>query len=239
MGFGGMKRGVKILVLAIVAGLIVFAWLQYRARIEAERNLGLDAARIVSSEFSKRADLRVATLRGQVVAGGSDKGLFGILPSEQVTALPYTVEYFLDLSKTGPRSYRWDPGSMTLVVDIPDVTVGTPNINEAAGTTRQKGVFISRKAARELARQTSIRAAAKSRQEAEKPENLNKARENARAEVARMAQGPLTAAGLKDVRIAVRFPWEPKDRSALPVEQWDSSRAVEDVLREKREGRTP
>jgi len=227
------KRG-RILLVAIMLGLMVFAWLQYRARHEAERSLGLDAARIISAEFSKRADLRVATLRGKVLASGNDKGFLGVLPSQQITSLPYTVEYYVDLAKVGGRSYRWDPGSRTLTVDIPDVTVGTPNVNEAAAVSDQKGVFISRRAALELARQTSIRAAAKSRQEAEKPENMAKARESARAQVAKLAEAPLAATGRQGVRIAVSFPWEPKDPSAVPVEQWDRSRRMEDVLDERK-----
>jgi hypothetical protein len=234
-----MTKARGIIIGAIVAALIAFAWFQYRARVEAERSLGLDAARIVSAEFSRRADLRVATLRGTVVAGGTDKGFMGVVPSSRTTALPFTVEYYLNLSRVGERSYRWDAASRTLAVDIPDVTAGTPNINEAAGATDQKGLFISRRAALELARQTSMRAAAKSRQEAEKPENLAKARGSARAQVAKMAEAPLRAAGLEDVRVAVSFPWEPKNRSAAPIEQWDRSRAVEDVLNERKQARTP
>lgn len=234
-----LNKRVLLAALAIAALLLAFAWSQYAARREAERSLGLDAARIVSSQFSGRSDLRVGTLRGELVASGSDKGLLGLLPSEQVTALPYSVDYYLKLSEIDQRSYRWDAKAKTLTVDVPDVKVGPPNIQEAAAQSRQKGLFISRRASLELARQVSQRAAAKSRQEALKPENLNRARENARAEIARMSGQPLAAAGLGEVRVAVRFPWEPRDGSAVSVERWDQSRPMEEVLRERREQRRP
>jgi hypothetical protein len=226
-------------ILAVAAVLLIFAWTQYSARKEAERSLGLDAARIVSAQFSTKADLRVGTLRGELVASGKDKGLLGLLPSEQVTALPYTVDYYLKLSELDQRAYRWDAQSKTLTIDVPDVTVAPPNIQEAAAQSQQKGLFISRRAAQELARQVSQRAAAKSRQEALKPENLNRARENARAEIARMSGQPLAAAGLANVRVAVRYPWEPRSPSAAPVERWDQSRAMEEVLKERREQGKP
>ena len=69
-------------------------------------------------------------------------------------------------------------------------------------------------------------------QEARRPEHLNKARENARAVLTRMASGPLAAAGIDDVRVAVSFPWEPKSATGNG-EQMDRSRRIEDVLQER------
>ncbi len=147
--------------------------------------------------------------------------------------VPYSVDYFVDASKLGPRSYRWEPETKTLTIDIPDVTLGEPNIDEARGVSKQRGWFISRRAALELARQVAQRATLQSRTEAKKPEHLNPARENARNVMANIAAGPLKAAGVDDVRVAVSFPWEPKDYSQRVSEQWDVSRRVEDVLDER------
>jgi hypothetical protein len=49
-----------------------------------------------------------------------------------------------------------------------------------------------------------------------------------------MAQGPLEAAGLNAVQVAVEFPWETGDKAA--TEQMDRSRPVEEVLEERRAG---
>jgi len=227
----GMRRRnlpLLVLVVAALAGLAFYAWSQREARVEAEQTLGLDASRLLAEHFSKRGDIRVATLSGNVVARGEDEGFMGLTRSQQTTRLPFTVDYFIDTGRMEPSSYRWDEETRTLTIDIPDVEVARPNIDEAAGQTQQQGVYISRRASLDLARQTSERAAARSKQAAERPENLNRARENARAVVARMAQGPLEAAGLDDVRVAVSFPWEPKGQS--DGERWDESRRIEDVL---------
>jgi hypothetical protein len=47
-----------------------------------------------------------------------------------------------------------------------------------------------------------------------------------------MAQGPLAAAGLGEVKVAVKFPWESGDKAA--AERWDQSRRPEEVLEERR-----
>lgn len=213
---------------AALAALAFYAWSQREARVEAERQIGLDASRVLAEHFSRRGDIRVATLSGKVIARAEDEGFLGVVPSEQTTTLPFTVDYFIDASRMGQNSYRWDEETKTLTIDIPDVKVAKPNIDETAGRTEQEGVYISRRASLDLARQTSQRAAARSVKAAQRPENLNRARENARAVVRRMAEGPLAAAGLDDVRVAVSFPWEPKQPSDR--ERWDESRRVEDVL---------
>jgi len=233
MEHGPVNRSVAILVLAVVALLGLFAWSQYRARMEAERTLGLEASRVVAEHFSKAAAVKVGTLSGRTVAKGTNEGFLGLVKSEQTTTIPFTVDYFVDVTRIDKGSYRWNPERKTLTVDIPDVTVAKPNIDETSARSRQSGLYISRQASLDLARQTSERAAARSREAAQKAENMQKARENAKAVVARMAQGPLAAAGLGEVRVEVSFPWERKDRS-VPMERWDQSRRMEDVLEERK-----
>lgn len=238
METGGMSRRTIIVVAVIIAAVLgAFAWSQYSAREEAERTLGLDASRVLSEHFSRAAAVKVATLSGDVIARGEDEGFLGIVPSEQRTRTPYTVDYFVDIARMGPRSYRWDEASRTITIDIPDVTTGKPNIDETQARSQQKGIFISRRAALELSRQASQRAAAASNQTARKAEHMDKARANAREVISRMATGPLAAAGLDDVRVAVRFPWEPKASTNSSSEQWDRSRRAEDVLRERQKTR--
>lgn len=230
----GMKKSLMIVLVAVVALLGLFAWSQYRARIEAERTLGLDASRVVAAHFSKAAAVKVGTLSGKTVAKGTNEGFLGLVKSEQTTTIPFTVDYFVDVTRVDERSYRWNPETKTLTVDIPDVTVAKPNIDETAARSKQSGLYISRGASLDLARQTSQRAAARSKEAAQKPENLQKARANAKAVVARMAQGPLAAAGLGEVRVEVSFPWERKNATDVPPERWDQSRRMEEVLEERK-----
>lgn len=228
-----MRTGAIALLAALVLLLGLFAWSQYSARIEAERTLGLDASRVVAEHFSRAAAIKVGTLSGRTVAKGTDPGFLGLIRSEQTTTIPFSVDYFVDVARLDQRSYRWDPETRTLSLEIPDVAIAPPNIDETAARTDQSGVYISRRASLELARQTSKRAAERSREAARKPENLEKARENARRVVAGMALGPLAAAGLGDVQVAVRFPWEAKAGDAAATEDWDRSRPIEEVLKER------
>ena len=225
-----MKRLLILGVLVLLAGAGLLIWSQREARLDAERQLGLDASRVVAESFSKAAEVKVGTLRGRVLARGEDQGLLGVVRSEQVTAMPFSVDYTVDLEALGPGAYRWDAERKLLTVSIPDVEVGQPNIDETRASSQQKGVFISRRAARELATQTSRRADLQSREAARKPEHLSRARENARAVIARLAQGPLAAAGMADVRVEVSFPWE---SAGQPGEQIDRSRRMQDVVDER------
>jgi hypothetical protein len=232
-----MKRIGLAALLVLVAALVIFAWSQRSARVEAERDLGFEASRVLAEKFSSAGDLRVATLSGRVVARGEDRGFMGMLPSEQRSTTPFSVDYFVDLSGLSSRNYRWDPATRTMTIDIPDVTVAPPNVDEARSVSQQKGIFISRRAALENAKEASARATAASKRAAEHPKHLEKARENARTAVTNLAAAPLAAAGLGDVRVAVSFPHEPKQPSAQPVERWDQSRHPKEVLDERQSAR--
>ena len=227
-----MRRPALYLLVGLLVAVALYAGWQSWQRQEAERRLGLDASRVVSESFSNAAEVKVGTLNGRIVARGEDRGFLGVLPSEQTTALPFSVDYFVDLDRIGQSDYSWDEETRTLTVAIPDVTVGKPNIDETAAASRQKGLYISRRASEELARQTSRHATARSMAAARTPERLAQARANARNVVARMAQAPLQAAGLGEVRVAVRYPWETGE-AAAPSERLDHSRPVEEVLKER------
>jgi len=232
-----MKRIAIAAILAIIAALAIYALTQRSARVEAERDLGFEASRVLAERFSAAGDLRVATLKGRVLARGEDKGFLGVLPAEQRMTTPFSVDYFVDLSQLNARSYRWDRETRTMTIDIPDVTVAEPNVDESRASTQQKGLFISRRAAAEMAKEASTRAAAASKQAAQNPKHLEKARASARTAVANLAAAPLAAAGLRDVRVAVSFPWEPKAPSEYPAERWDQSRDPKAVLDERQSAR--
>jgi hypothetical protein len=66
--------------------------------------------------------------------------------------------------------------------------------------------------------------------EAQKPEHLAKARDNARAAIASMLETPLDVAGLGDVKVVVRFP----EDGVRDGERWDVSPSIEEVLARRR-----
>lgn len=228
------RRGLALLLLvaAVLAAAAGYGWWQSRARSAAERQLGLDASRVLSEFFTGQAALKVGTLNGKVIARSEDRGAFGLLPSSQTFRAPYAVDYFVDMRRIGPAAYRWDAGTRTMTVEVPDVAPAAPNIDEARAVITQSGPFITRRAGLELARQASQRATLQAGETAKKNEHMKRARANARAVIGRLASAPLQAAQLGEVRVAVRFPWEPKP-VASDGERWDESRPVEDVLRER------
>ena len=70
--------------------------------------------------------------------------------------MPFSVDYFIDVSHIGPDDLEWNERTRTLIVNAPDVKPARPNVDEAARTlVRTNGMFVTRKAAEELSRRTS------------------------------------------------------------------------------------
>lgn len=227
-----MQRRATVIVAAValvlLAGVVVW-WATARAD-RAERQLGLDAARTLSETFAKARDLRVATLSGEVIARGSDPGFAKLLPTSMTVRYPYSVDYFLDLRSVDGSAYRWDVASRTMTVRLPDVAAARPNVDasggERVGTT---GVFMSRDAAQRLSTQAASRAALRAGEAAAKPEHLNRARASAREAMQALVATPLRAAGLGEVKVVVRYSWEPDGKGKAI--RWDESRSLEEVLK--------
>ena len=217
---------VAVIALIAAAG---FGWREHRLRRAAEANLPLTTARVLTEAFSGDASLRVARLTGRVASSSNDPGLANLLPSAQQISVGYSVDYFIDLHRLTPASYRWSAATRTMIVRLPDVTASAPNIDEANATVTQSGLFISRGAAQNLARQASARAGGAAMQRARSPEHMEQARAQARVAVSRLIAGPLNAAKLGDVTVVARYPWDgPEGGSRQP--RWDESTPLDVIL---------
>ena len=220
---------VGIAVLLIAAGTAI--WLANVRADRAERQLGLDAARTLSETFAKARDLRVATLTGEVIARGSDPGFAQLLPTTMTVRYPYSVDYFLDLRRIDSSAYRWDAATKTMTVRLPDVAVARPNIDAArAERIDTTGMFMSRDAAQRLNTQVAARAALRAQASAATRDHLDSARASARETMTSLVATPLRAAGLGEVKVVVRYPWE--SGGAGKAIRWDESRTAADVLSE-------
>ncbi len=213
-----------------IAGLVFgarYVWHRYSERYTVERDdTGAALTKIVAARFAGASALKVGTLNGIVQATASDVSGFGMLHSDKVVKAPFSVDYFIDVSKLGQRDLAWNAQSRTLVVDVPDVSVGAANVDEAARTVSEtRGLFVTRDAADRMARVVSRRAQTASATAAARPEHLALARQNARKALGDLLAAPLAAAGHGDVRIVLVFPWEGR-RSP---EHWDRSRNLDDV----------
>lgn len=192
-----------------------------------ERDNGVALSRIVSTAFANKSDLRVLQISGTVQSVASHDSSISMLDSSQVLKAPFTADYFVDVGQLGPGNYRYDPKSRTLTVTAPPVKAENINVDEAHRTlVETKGLFVSRSAGEELSQKTSANAEALVTREANRPENIARARDQARRDIAALLHTPLAAAGAGDVDVVVRFP----DEGGSSRERWDVSRSIADVL---------
>ena len=153
---------------------------------------------------------------------------FGLLKSDQVVKMPYSVDYFVDLSGLTARDLEWNAQTQTLIVNAPDVKPGKPNVDESRRTlVRTNGVFVTRQAGEELSRRASAHAQARAQASATSPERMAQAREYGRAAVAKIMAAPLGAMGYGDARVLVTFPPE---RRGDNRERWDVTTPINEVL---------
>lgn len=217
----------KFLVFVVVV-LTAFGWWQYRQAEAARNQLGLDASRVLSAVFTQASELRVATLKGEVLARSRVDGW--IFDPEQETRAPYTASYFVDLRKVGRNDYSWDADRQRMTVHIPDVAVEQAAVAMDKAQVKQSGTWIGRGAGRKLNTQAAEFLKVTATKTARSDENMRKARRAAEFAVASFVQQPLAAAGFNGITVDVRFPWEGEPSR----ERWDESKRPADVLREAR-----
>lgn len=220
---------VTLLIAAVLIGGFLWSREQQRQR-EEELAQAQSLVRVLSATFEKQSALKVGEVDGALDVTSIDPGTFDFLRSAQKVTLPYSIDYTVDLSDMTPDQYRWDKESRTLVVEAPNVQVGTPNIDEARRRTiATQGIFVSRRAADNLSRRAAVQANRAAMAEANKPEHFNRARENAREVIAGMLRTPMEVAGLGPVNVVVRFPQD----GVRNNERWDVSPSIADVLEQR------
>ena len=224
-----MRNAIIGALLAALAAALLWGWRAQQRAAVAQDTLGLDSARVVSAAFTVARQLKVYNLDGTVLVEARDAGFLRALPATQKTKLPFTVEYFVDLSKLAPADYRWAARTGTMTVAVPDVEMGAPRVNSAGADTVQSGLLIPRGVGLRLAKATAVAAAARAREFGGRVETMARARDAARVAIAALTRAPLTAAGLRNVTVAVRFPSDVRGGN----ERWDESRPLADVLGNK------
>ncbi len=216
------------LIAAILVAALGYGCWQRNERAKAENQLGLASARTISEVFSKTRSLQVATLSGEVIAIGRDRGWMGMVPSSMTVKYPYSVNYLVDMRTFDPSQFRWDEKARTMTVTIPDVAPQPPAVDAAKAVyTDTSGLFISRTAAQRIINLAGSRAQQRAAASAAKPQHMDAARKSAREAVQALVAAPLKAAGLGEVSVTVRYPWEGAGKGE-PV-RWDESRTVGEV----------
>lgn len=228
---GSRVKAVLALLVVLAGAALVATWLADQRAKRAEQQLGLDAARVLSVSFAKANALKVLDLDGEVLAQSEASILWGAGRATQRTRAPFSVNYFVDLSKVTPASMRWDAGTRTMLVEVPDITTERPSIDLSRAQVSQDGLYISRRAGQALQQQSYARLVAKAQEESAKPANVLRARAAAREAIASNVAAPLAAAGLGDVTVQVRLAGDPLPGDRIQ-QQWDMSRSIPEVYRD-------
>lgn len=209
--------------LSVAVALITYSCARRGIR-ESTENQAI--AGVISGTFTKSRSLKVGELTGEVQAMSDDARLGDLLYSGARMRAPYTIEYFIDLSKVSLDSVRLNANRRTLLVTIPDVTVGKPRIAVEGMTLEQRGLFVTRDASAALVRGAVGKANGFAMSRARMPDMLGQARENGRRAVADLLQVPLRAIGRGDVTVAVRYASE----GGASRELMDGSTPIAEVL---------
>ena len=218
-------------VVALLLGLVVGGSLDIGKRLFG----GPDPETVASSALqSMRAQNRLVPFVARYVSVVSSRQerLGGLVSSERTLILPGDVRYELDLAKLGPEDVRWDAGSNTLSVVLPEIEIAGPEVDLAAAREYgENGVLsVVTNADQALDRNNRARAVADLRKQAGSPVPMRLAREAGRQAVERSFALPLQAAGFDNAKVVARYPTE-----GSPVtEPLDRSRSYNDVLDEAR-----
>lgn len=221
------------LLLLGVGGAMLVGWQSYdRDYVVSVEDDGSAVTKIVAERLSGSASLRVSQLNGTVQSTARDIRGFGLLKSDQVVKMPFSVDYFVDVGGIGADDLEWNDKTRTLIVNAPDVKPARPNVDESRRTlVRTNGVFVTREAGEELSRRTSTYAQARAEASARSPERLAQARDYGRAALGRLMGAPLAAMGYGDARVIVTFPPERTDRNR---DRWDVTTPINEVLANRR-----
>ena len=228
----------QIVIAVITVALVIWVGTcQWRAsedrRREEEIATAEGLAQVVSSTFAGKTDLKVSNVSGTIDVTSVDRGTF--FDSKLNATLPYSVDYFVDLSGLDRDDARYDAAAKRLIIEVPEVRASDPNIDLTRGRVGDaEGFWVSRRASANLVSRALKLTREKADENARKPENLNRARQEARSRIAALLQVPLQTTRFDDVEVVVRFAGE---EGARDPSYLDLSRDPADVIREAEQNR--
>ncbi len=161
-----------------------------------------------SSLESMRAQNRLNVFAARYVSVTSSKtSRFG-LSSERTLILPGDVRYEVDLAQLQPSDVRWDAGTQTLSVRLPEIEVAGPDVDLTAAREYGEGGILSALTDSESGLDQANRQAAVAdlREQASAGVPMRLARDAARTAVERSFAMPLKAAGFEGASVVASFP---------------------------------
>lgn len=190
----------------IVIGLLALtAWLGWRAFGPQDNGDPLATSLVA---FEKQNRLTVFSAQVSPVVSSTDSRLFGMVETRQVAVIPARIDYTLDLSTMDRSRMQWNEDAKTLSVQLPPLTVGKPNLDEAHAQYLREGLWISRDAQDTMTRKNTQLAEQQAVQQAANPVLMGLARGAAKDAIRQNLAIPLQVAGFGDVNVEVRFDGE-------------------------------
>lgn len=191
--------------LLFILALALAAWLAWRAFVPEDNGDPLATSLVA---FERQNRLTVFSAQLSPVVASQDSRLMGLVQTRQVAVIPARVDYTLDLSGMDRSRLRWDEATRTLDVQLPPLTVGRPNLDEARAQYLREGIWISRDAQDNLTRQNTRLAEQQAQEQAANPVLMGLARSAAKDAIRQNLAIPLEVAGFGKVTVNVRFDGE-------------------------------
>ncbi|HEU4809646.1 MAG TPA: DUF4230 domain-containing protein [Sphingomicrobium sp.] len=183
-----------------------------------------------SSLESMRAQNRLVVFVARYVSVTSAQTSRLGFSTERTLILPGDVRYELDLSKLSQKDVKWDGGSNTLSVRLPDVEIAGPDVDLAHAREYGSGGVLATltNAEESLDQANRAKAVADLRNQAKGEMPMHLAREAARQAVERSFAMPLKAAGFSNAKVVARFPEE----GTADPSYWDVSTSYNEAMKE-------
>ena len=169
-----------------------------------------------------------------VVSSRQDR-LGGLVSAERTLILPGNVRYEVDLSKLQPKDVRWDDGTSTLHVTIPEIEVAGPDVDLAAAREYGSDGLLTAftDTGGQLDQVNRARAVTDLRQQAKGEVPMTLARQSARHAIERSFAMPLKAAGFDDARVVARFAGEADEEPSYLDRSISYNEAIEEARRRR------
>ena len=232
------KLNRPMLIAGILAALVLGLLIGVAA--VADRIFGAPDPKTIatSSLESMRAQNRLIVFAARYVSVTSSRQSRLGFSAERTLILPGDVRYEVDLSKLQPNDVRWDSGSNTLRVRVPDIEIAGPQVDLASAREYGDGKLLTTIFGGEDQLDQANRAAAvtdlRKQAMAELPMRL--ARESARQAIERSFAMPLQAAGFDNAKVVARFAAEEESADPSYIDQSRSYNEVLEEARRKRQG---
>ena len=198
---------------AIIVALVLGVLLGMTSGIVDRIFGGPDAKTIASSSLeSMRAQNRLIAFVARYVSvvSSEQQRLGGLVSTERTLILPGNVRYEVDLSQLQSDDVRWNAGSQTLSVRIPDIEVAGPEVDLNAAREYGSGGVLANltNAETQLDEANRARAVSDLRKQAQAEVPMRLARNAARQAIERSFSLPLKAAGFENAKVVARFAGE-------------------------------